>query len=53
MPDLSFQIEDAKPELHAAAPILLFKPRVTQANDSLTPIHTIALRCQIRLEPAR
>src|SRR5271166_3757793 len=53
MPDLSFQIEDAEPELHAAGPILLFKLRVSQANDSPTPIHTIALRCQIRVEPAR
>ena len=53
MPDLSFQIERAEPQLHAAAPILLFALRISQAEGSVTPIHTIALRCQIRVEPAR
>ena len=53
MPDLNFQIERAEPKLHAAAPTLVFALRVSQAEDSATSIHTIALRCQIRVEPAR
>jgi hypothetical protein len=33
-------------------PILTFKLKIDQA-DGQTPIHTVALRCQIRIEPAR
>lgn len=36
----------------AAAPLLIFKVRVVNA-DSSEPIHTVALRCQIRIEPTR
>jgi hypothetical protein len=53
MPELSFQVEGAEPQRHAAAPTLLFALRVTEAGDPPTPIHTIALRCQVRIEPAR
>lgn len=52
MPDLSFQVESAEPVPHAVAPLLAFKLRIAQA-DGDPPIHTIALRCQIRIEPAR
>ena len=53
MPDLSFQIEAAEPQDHAAAPTLLFALRVTDAGQPPTAIHTVALRRQIRIEPAR
>ncbi len=49
MPDLSFQVEGAEPQRSAAEPLLLFKLRVTAP----APVHTVALRCQIRIEPAR
>ena len=49
MPDLNFRIEGAEAARFAAAPILNFKLRV----DADQPVHTIALRCQIRIEPAR
>jgi hypothetical protein len=52
MPDLSFQVESVEPVAHAVAPLLAFRLRITQ-TDGATPIHTIALRCQIRIEPTR
>src|SRR5262249_4260710 len=53
MPELSFQVEGAQPERFAAAPLLLFGLRVTEAAPAPTPIHSVALRCQVRIEPAR
>ncbi len=56
MPDLTFQVEAARPERFAAAPLLLFRLRITEAvrlGKQATPIHTVALRCQVRIEPAR
>jgi len=56
MPDLDFRIEGAEPQRFAAAPHVAFKLRISQAEpagSSPTPIHAIALRCQIRIEPAR
>jgi hypothetical protein len=52
MPDLSFQVERAEAERFAAAPLLLFKLRIIQRAPAV-PIHAIALRCQIRIEPAK
>jgi hypothetical protein len=48
VPDLSFQVEIAEAVTFAAAPLLNFKLRVTNATDE--PIHTVALRCQIQIE---
>src|SRR5580693_150962 len=56
MPDLNFQVEGAEPQRFAAEPILTFKLRVSEATPPgtrQTPIHAVALRCQIRIEPAR
>ena len=56
MPDLNFQVEGAEPQRFAAAPLLLFKLRVAEAvaaGAQPTPIHAVALRCQVRIEPAR
>ncbi|CAN5368040.1 DUF6084 family protein [soil metagenome] len=52
MPDLNFQVEGAQALTYAAAPLLIFKLRITNA-DADEPIQTIALRCQIQIEPAR
>ena len=55
MPDLDFKIEGAKPVLFAASPLLAFKLRVTQQAlpGAALQIHSVALRCQIRIEPAQ
>jgi hypothetical protein len=52
VPDLHFQIESAEAVAHAAAPLLSFKLRVTNA-DADEPVHTVALRCQIQIESTR
>ena len=52
LPDLNFQVEGAEAVAHAAAPLLSFKLRVTNADPN-EPIHTVALRCQIQIEVAR
>jgi hypothetical protein len=56
MPELNFQVEGVEPQRIAAAPLLLFKLRIAEAVNAAkqpTPIHTIVLRCQVRIEPAR
>ena len=52
MPDLSFAVENAEVVRFAAAPLLAFRLRVTNA-DPFEAIHTVALRCQIQIEAAR
>lgn len=52
MPDLSFEVEKAEAVPFAASPLLAFKLRVSN-RDAQEPIHTIALRCQIMIDPAR
>lgn len=52
MPDLSFEVEKAEAVPFAASPLLAFKLRVSN-RDAEEPIHTIALRCQIMIDPAR
>lgn len=51
MPDLSFQIENAQATPNAAAPQIVFKVRIT--NSEPQPIHSIALRVQVQIEPVR
>jgi hypothetical protein len=53
--DLNFTVETAEVEPHAAAPLLNFKLRIAQtvAAEEPTTIPAIALKCQIRIEPAR
>ncbi len=53
MPELNFEITSAAPERYAAAPLLHFKLRIAEAAGAATPIHTVLLRCQVRIEPAR
>jgi hypothetical protein len=51
VPELTFQVEKAEPLPFAASPQLIFQVRIACA--SAEPIHTIALRCQVRIEPSR
>jgi hypothetical protein len=51
MAELSFDCLDVTPQPFAAAPTLTFRLRITDA--AATPIHALALRCQIRIEPQR
>jgi hypothetical protein len=55
MPDLDFQVEGAEPVPFAVGPQLGFKLRIGQRvdADAVVPIHAVALRCQIRIEPAK
>jgi hypothetical protein len=56
MPDLNFQVLAATPQEHAAAPLLLFRLRIDEiARGAAVPtsIHSIMLRCQVRIEPGR
>jgi hypothetical protein len=52
MPELNFQVDSAEAVRFAAAPMLAFKLRLTNADDSET-IHSIALRCQIQIEATK
>ena len=56
MPELNFRVDGAEPERFAAAPMLLLKLHVAEAiapGAEPTPIHSVVLRCQVRIEPAR
>jgi Family of unknown function (DUF6084) len=52
MPELHFQIEGAEAVPHAATPLLALKLRITNLPDTES-IHTITLRCQVQIEPAK
>jgi hypothetical protein len=52
MVDLDFAVDGAEIALHAAAPLLLFKLRLTNATPA-TPVQNVMLQCQIRIEPTR
>jgi len=51
MSPVSFEIVGARAEEYAAVPTLMLRLRITSA-DSL-PVHALALRCQIMIEPKR
>jgi hypothetical protein len=56
MPDLTFHVDGAEPQRFAAAPLMLFKLRVTEAlaaGAEPTRVQALVLRCQVRVEPAR
>ena len=48
---LTFTVLDVVPEPYAAVPILTARVRVSTPDDE--PVHAIALRCQVRIEPLR
>src|SRR6201991_3576206 len=51
MSELTITCVDVRPDLHAAAPTMVFRLRLTESTGAR--MHTVALRCQIRIEPAR
>ena len=52
MPDLTFRIESAEAAQMSAAPQIIFKLLVTNA-DPAEAIHSVMLRCQIQMEVTR
>src|SRR4051794_16278665 len=56
MLDFSFQVTDVRADRAAATPLLLFKLSMAETvggGVAPTSIHSVSLRCQIRIEPAR
>ena len=51
MTEFSFACIGVRADRYAAGPTLVFRLRVTASGG--TPVHALALRCQIRIEPAR
>ncbi len=51
MPDLQFQVDEVSAPANAAIPQLSFKVRI--ANSEPEPVHSIALRVQVQIEPVR
>jgi hypothetical protein len=51
MAELSFDCVGARPERYAVAPSMSFTLRIAETTGQ--PVAAIALRCQIRIEPAR
>ncbi|MGF7236104.1 MAG: DUF6084 family protein [Frankia sp.] len=51
MTALAFEVLDVRPQEHAASPHLLFRLRVSETSGAV--VHAVALRCQLRFEPAR
>jgi len=49
--DLEFTCTGVRPEPYGVGPTLLFGLRIEEADHE--PVHAIALRCQIRIEPTR
>jgi len=56
MPELDFHVDQARAVPFAASPQIGLTTRVVQVTGADAPrtrIHTVALRCQVRLEPGR
>ncbi|MGW6913912.1 DUF6084 family protein [Kitasatospora sp. NPDC054939] len=51
MTAFSFACTDVRADPYAAGPTLVFRLRITATPE--TRVHALALRCQIRIEPAR
>jgi hypothetical protein len=51
MPDLRFRVESVEAVAFAAAPQVVFRLVVRNAQAD-EPIHSVALRCQLRIDPA-
>jgi hypothetical protein len=50
MMDVDFAVLDVAPEPYAVSPVLTARVGIEAAGE---PLHTIALRCQVRIEPLR
>ena len=51
MTDVTFAVVDIEPEAYAVTPVLNARLGIAAVGDD--PIHAIALRCQVRIEPMR
>jgi Family of unknown function (DUF6084) len=51
VPDLKFECTGARPDLTAAAPTIALRLHITESTG--TPVHAVALRSQVRIEPLR
>ncbi|MBO0879482.1 MAG: hypothetical protein J2P17_03740 [Mycobacterium sp.] len=51
VPGLSFNVVDITPEAYAVTPVLTARVSVAAPDDQ--PVHAIALRCQVRIDPLR
>jgi Family of unknown function (DUF6084) len=51
MAELTFECLGARPDPYGTSPVLLFTLRITEVDGA--PVHAVALRCQIRIEPQR
>lgn len=51
MPRLTFRVEDARPEPYAQAPTMTFSVRIVEPDGA--DVESIALGCQVRIEPQR
>ncbi|MER6915287.1 DUF6084 family protein [Streptomyces sp. NPDC000594] len=51
MRELGFRCTEVRADRHAAGPTLMLRLRITAPAG--TPVHALALRCQLRIEPAR
>jgi hypothetical protein len=51
MTDIDFEVLGVEPDPYAAAPTLQFRLRLTEKTG--TPVHSLALRCQLRIEPQK
>ena len=51
MSDLDFEVLGVAPDPYAAAPTLLFALRICELTGER--VHSVALRCQLRIEPQR
>jgi hypothetical protein len=52
MPELQFQIEGSEAVPHSAIPLLVLKLRISNRPASES-IHTLTLKCQVQIEPAK
>ncbi|MGH9223027.1 MAG: DUF6084 family protein [Acidimicrobiales bacterium] len=51
MSELAFEVAGAEPDRYGATPTLILKLRIRETTG--TPIHTMALKCQVRIEPQK
>ncbi len=49
--DLTFAVLDVAPEPYAVSPVLTARVGIDTGGED--PVHAIALRCQVRIEPLR
>ena len=51
MTEVTFAVLDVAPEPYAVTPVLTARVGIAAVGDD--PVHAIALRCQVRIEPLR